>query len=80
MVEGVCERCGSPVIRKEKSQWMLKITAYAQRLIDDLISRFPKDVVNTDAVAMHRSLTCFYRYLIQIMPFYQNLANCIYFF
>ena len=36
VVEGVCERCGSPVIRKEKSQWMLKITAYAQRLLDDL--------------------------------------------
>jgi leucyl-tRNA synthetase len=36
VVEGVCERCGAPVIRREKSQWMLKITAYAQRLIDDL--------------------------------------------
>ncbi len=36
VVNGVCERCGSDVIRKEKSQWMLKITAYAQRLIDDL--------------------------------------------
>ncbi|MGM9662055.1 MAG: leucine--tRNA ligase, partial [Oscillospiraceae bacterium] len=36
VVEGVCERCGSPVIRKEKSQWMLKITEYADRLIDDL--------------------------------------------
>ena len=36
VVEGVCERCGAPVIRKEKSQWMLKITQYAQRLIDDL--------------------------------------------
>ncbi|MCD8322496.1 MAG: leucine--tRNA ligase [Oscillospiraceae bacterium] len=36
VVNGVCERCGSPVIQKEKSQWMLKITAYAQRLIDDL--------------------------------------------
>ena len=36
VVEGVCERCGSAVIRKEKSQWMLKITEYAQRLIDDL--------------------------------------------
>ena len=36
MVNGVCERCGSEVIRKEKSQWMLKITEYAQRLIDDL--------------------------------------------
>ena len=33
---GVCERCGSEVIHKVKSQWMLKITAYAQRLIDDL--------------------------------------------
>ena len=36
VVDGVCERCGAPVIRKEKSQWMLKITEYAQRLIDDL--------------------------------------------
>ena len=36
VVEGVCERCGAPVVRKEKSQWMLRITAYAQRLIDDL--------------------------------------------
>ena len=36
VVEGVCERCGSAVIRKEKSQWMLRITRYAQRLIDDL--------------------------------------------
>ncbi len=36
VVGGVCERCGAPVIRKEKSQWMLKITEYAQRLIDDL--------------------------------------------
>ena len=36
VVEGVCERCGSPVIRKEKSQWMLRITEYAQRLVDDL--------------------------------------------
>ena len=36
VVNGVCERCGSPVIRKEKSQWMLAITKYAQRLIDDL--------------------------------------------
>ena len=36
VVNGVCERCGSEVIRKEKSQWMLKITEYAQRLIDDL--------------------------------------------
>ena len=36
VVNGVCERCGSPVVQKEKSQWMLKITQYAQRLIDDL--------------------------------------------
>ena len=36
VVEGVCERCGSPVIRREKSQWMLRITKYADRLIDDL--------------------------------------------
>ena len=36
VVEGVCERCGASVIRKEKSQWMLAITKYADRLIDDL--------------------------------------------
>ena len=36
VVNGVCERCGSEVVRREKSQWMLKITEYAQRLIDDL--------------------------------------------
>ena len=36
VVDGVCERCGSEVVRKVKSQWMLKITEYAQRLVDDL--------------------------------------------
>ncbi len=36
VVNGVCERCGSEVVQKEKSQWMLKITEYAQKLIDDL--------------------------------------------
>ena len=36
VVEGVCDRCGSEVIRKEKSQWMLAITKYADRLVDDL--------------------------------------------
>ncbi len=36
VVDGVCERCGSEVVRREKSQWMLAITKYAQRLIDDL--------------------------------------------
>ncbi|MDR1927351.1 MAG: leucine--tRNA ligase, partial [Oscillospiraceae bacterium] len=36
VVGGVCERCGSEVVQRRKSQWMLKITAYAQRLVDDL--------------------------------------------
>ncbi len=36
VVNGVCERCSGEVVRKVKSQWMLKITEYAQRLIDDL--------------------------------------------
>ena len=36
VVGGVCERCGGEVIHKVKSQWMLKITEYAQRLLDDL--------------------------------------------
>ncbi len=36
VVNGVCERCNSPVVRKVKSQWMLKITEYAQKLLDGL--------------------------------------------
>ena len=36
VVNGVCERCGSPVVRKVKSEWMLKITEYADKLIDGL--------------------------------------------
>ena len=36
VVNGVCERCGSPVVRKEKSQWMLKITEYADKLLEGL--------------------------------------------
>ena len=38
VVNGVCERCGSPIVRKMKSQWMLKITEYADKLIDGLDS------------------------------------------
>lgn len=45
VVGGVCERCGGEVVRKVKSQWMLKITAYADKLIDDL-----KDVDFIDKV------------------------------
>ena len=45
VVGGVCERCGSGVVRKTKSQWMLKITEYADRLIDDLeLVDFPERV------------------------------------
>lgn len=36
VVDGVCERCGSDVVRKVKNQWMLRITSYAQRLLDGL--------------------------------------------
>ncbi len=36
VVDGVCERCGAPVVHKVKNQWMLKITAYAQKLLDGL--------------------------------------------
>ena len=36
VVDGHCERCGGEVVQKVRSQWMLRITAYAQRLIDDL--------------------------------------------
>ena len=51
VVAGACERCGSDVVRKTKSQWMLKITAYAERLINDLdqvdyISRVKTQQIN----------------------------------
>ncbi len=45
VVQGLCERCGSDVVHKTKSQWMLKITEYAQRLIDDLaLVEYPEKV------------------------------------
>ena len=45
VVDGKCERCGSDVVQREKSQWMLKITAYADRLIDDLdLVEYPERV------------------------------------
>lgn len=45
VVNGVCERCGSEVVRKVKSQWMLKITEYADRLIEDLdLVNYPERV------------------------------------
>ena len=36
VIDGACERCGTEVIHKDKEQWMLKITAYADRLVDDI--------------------------------------------
>ena len=36
VVNGVCERCGAPVVRKVKSEWMLKITDYAEKLLEGL--------------------------------------------
>ena len=50
VVNGVCERCGSEVVHKVKSQWMLKITAYAQRLIDDLADVDYIDRVKTSQI------------------------------
>ncbi|MBP0979912.1 MAG: leucine--tRNA ligase [Oscillospiraceae bacterium] len=45
VVGGVCERCGGQVVRKEKQQWMLKITDYAQKLLDGLDKvRYPKKI------------------------------------
>ena len=45
VVNGVCERCGSEVVHKVKSQWMLKITEYADRLINDLdLVNYPERV------------------------------------
>ncbi len=46
VIDGRCERCGSPVIRKEKEQWLLKITDYAERLIEDLkLVDYPEKVI-----------------------------------
>ena len=58
VVEGVCERCGSEVIRKEKSQWMLGITKYADRLIDDLPEGFIERVRTQQKNWIGRSTGC----------------------
>ena len=50
VVNGVCERCSGEVVRKVKSQWMLKITEYAQRLIDDLADVDYIDRVKTSQI------------------------------
>lgn len=42
VVNGVCERCGSPVVRKVKSQWMLKITDYAEKLLEGPDTALPR--------------------------------------
>ena len=58
VVEGVCERCGSEVIRKEKSQWMLGITKYADRLIDDLPEGYIERVKTQQKNWIGRSTGC----------------------
>ena len=50
VVGGCCERCGGEVIRKVKSQWMLKITEYAQKLIDDLTEVNYLDKIKTTQI------------------------------
>lgn len=50
VVDGVCERCGSEVVRREKSQWMLRITAYAQKLLDGLKEVDYPDRVKTQQI------------------------------
>ena len=50
VVNGVCERCGGEVVHKVKSQWMLGITQYAQRLIDDLAEVDYIDRVKTSQI------------------------------
>lgn len=56
VVNGACERCGSEVTRKMKSQWMLKITEYAERLINDLdLVDYPERVLSTQINWIGRS-------------------------
>lgn len=56
VVNGVCERCGSSVIQKQKKQWILKITKYAQRLLDDLkLVNYPDRVVTQQSNWIGRS-------------------------
>ena len=56
VVNGVCERCGGEVTRRMKSQWMLRITKYAQRLIDDLsLVDYPERVKATQINWIGRS-------------------------
>ena len=60
VVEGVCERCGAPVIRKEKSQWMLRITKYADRLID-LLTAMGRDYYEFVSIAPQEKLMQYFR-------------------
>lgn len=50
VIDGACERCGTQVTHKEKEQWMLKITAYADRLIDDLADLDFLDRIKTQQI------------------------------
>jgi len=50
VVGGKCERCGTPVVQKKKKQWMLRITKYADRLIDDLKSLDFLDEIKTQQI------------------------------
>ena len=56
VVGGVCERCGGEVVHRAKSQWMLKITAYADRLVDDLDTVDYIERVKTAAAQLDRPL------------------------
>ncbi len=57
VVDGRCERCGSEVARKNLTQWFVKITDYAQRLLDDLerLPRWPEQVKNIQRARIGRS-------------------------
>ena len=57
VINGLCERCGTPVVRKDLTQWFFKITDYAQRLLDDMdtLEEWP-DRVHHDAAELDRAL------------------------
>ena len=55
VINGACERCGTPVVRRDLTQWFFKITDYAQRLLDDMASLEWPERVDHDAAQLDRA-------------------------
>lgn len=77
VVDGKCERCQGEVVRKVKSQWMLKITEYAQRLLDDLAEvDYPERVKSSQINWIGRSTGAEVQFQVKTSDFETREADC----